>query len=74
MEAVKDGIITSKNEKFIVKGPLMSKIDLILNDTTLDANSKQVGIEKLVLEYDLDWFKQEMTNSIDTRSVILHDI
>ena len=33
----------------MIEGPLMSKIDLILKDTTLDAQSKQVGIEKLGL-------------------------
>ena len=58
----------------MIEGPLMSKIDLILKDTTLDAQSKQVGIEKLGLEYDLAWFQQEIKNSIDTISVILHDI
>ena len=58
----------------MIEGPLMSKIDLILKDTTLDAQSKQVSIEKLGLEYDLAWFQQEIKNSIDTISVILHDI
>jgi hypothetical protein len=65
---------TNKNERFMVEGALMSKINLILSDSSLDANSKQVGIEKLCLEYDLEWFKQELKNSVDTRSVILHDI
>ena len=52
----------------------MSKIDLIIKDKIMDEHYKQVGIEKVVLEYDLDWFKKELKNYIGNRYVILYDI
>jgi DNA-directed RNA polymerase len=50
---------------------LLSKI---INDSDISLMNKQIGIEKAILEYDLEWFKQEMESSIEIKNVVLHDI
>ena len=61
-------------EKFNIEGPLMEKINTIIQDSIMDNHTKQIGIENVALEYDLNWFTNEMNSSIEARSVILHDI
>lgn len=67
-------LLINKIEKYNINEPLMKLIRTIINNSMLGNREKQIGIEKLCLEYDLNWFKNEMQNSLDIRSVILHDI
>ena len=51
------------------------KIKEILNDTSLvSLYEKQISIEKLILNYDLELFKNNFSESTNVKSVILHDI
>jgi hypothetical protein len=61
-------------ERFNDEYPLMKEIKNIINDNTFNDKEKQLGIEKLTLDYEMNWFKKEMSKSVDARSVILHDI
>ena len=67
-------IINRRMEKFKIEGPLMEKIDQIIQESTINSYTKQIAIEKVALEYDLNWFSREMKDSLEVRSVILHDI
>ena len=67
-------LLVKKVEKFKVDEPLMTNIYEILHNEKLENREKQIGIEKVCLEYDLNWFRQELKNSVETRSIILHDI
>ena len=53
---------------------LMKEIKNIINNNTLNDREKQLGIEILILDYEMNWFKNVMSESIDARSVILQDI
>lgn len=66
--------LQNRLDKYNIEGPLMVKIKMILDEKNQDNYTKQIAIEKLSLEYDLNWFANEMKNSVDARSVILHDI
>ena len=66
--------LQNRLDKYNVDGPLMEKIKMILDVKNQDNYTKQIAIEKISLEYDLNWFANEMKNSLDARSVILHDI
>jgi len=66
--------LQTRLDKYNVEGPLMEKIKMILDVKNQDNYTKQIAIEKISLEYDLNWFANEMKNSLDARSVILHDI
>ena len=46
----------------------------IVNANNIDPYVKQLSIENTILEYDLDWFNKQIGNSVDIRSIILHDI
>ena len=63
-----------KIEKYDLDQPLMKALSDIINNPEIDGERKQIGIEKLCLEYDLNWFEKEMKDSVDARSVMLHDI
>lgn len=52
----------------------MRFISNVINDNKLNAISKQIGVEIICLDSDLNWFENEMKNSLDVRSTILHDI
>jgi hypothetical protein len=72
-------IINRRMEKFKIEGPLMEKIDQIIQESTINSYTytKQIAIEKVALEYDLAlayWFSREMKDSLEASSVILHDI
>lgn len=60
--------------KFDGEGHLMQKIEIIISDNSIDNHTKQAAIENLCLEYDLNWFSNEIKDSLEARSVILHDI
>jgi len=49
-------------------------ISTIIKENKLTLEEKQLGIENVILNYDLDWFKNEIENSVDIKSIILHDI
>jgi len=66
--------INRRMEKFKIEGALMVKISEIIKEPSLNSYTKQLAIEKITLEYDLNWFTNEMNNSLQARSVILHDI
>jgi hypothetical protein len=66
--------VIKKIDKFKIEDPLMKNINSIINNNLLSNRDKQIGIENLCLDYDLNWFSKELKNSVDARSVILHDI
>jgi hypothetical protein len=75
---VKDDInqteLVNKLNRFNTEGALIEQLKVIIDNKELNNYTKQIGIEKLLLEYDLNWFTNEMKDSLEARSVILHDI
>jgi len=57
-----------------MKPKLSMLISTIIKENKLTLEEKQLGIENVILNYDLDWFKNEIENSVDIKSIILHDI
>jgi hypothetical protein len=66
--------IDNKLIKLNIDEPLGKILSEIINNNKISLEARQIAIENACLEYDLNWFKNEMKNSLDARFVLLHDI
>jgi len=56
VRGINENILVNKVKKYKTDEPLMKLISEIINNTVLGNKEKQIAIEKLCLDYDLNWF------------------
>jgi hypothetical protein len=65
---------TNRLNRMNEEGGLRSRIDLILRNGNISLELKQISIEKLLLQTDLNYFEDILFKSVSVKSVVLHDI
>lgn len=65
-----------KINKFSIssESKLIDILSNIVNNKELSPELRQISVEKTILEYDMNWFNLNFSNSTDIRSIILHDV
>lgn len=65
-----------KNNKFQSQSKLFSQLSNIVNNKQIDPNFRQLEIERILIKYENEWFKMQMSDNINPsiNSIILHDI
>ena len=70
------GIDNKKEVKFSLNSEsnLINSIYELVNAHNIHPSIKQISVEDALLNYDLNWFNNQIGNSVDIRSIVLHDI